>query len=105
MIKNYFKKLCVAFLIVGSLNATAQEVPTPKAHFGFTIGDDYQLANYTQTEAYFKKLAATSKRVKLVDIGKTEEGRSQYMLIISSPENLKNLDRYKIFKKWHVPKV
>ena len=95
MTKNYFKKLCVAFLIVGSLNATAQEVPTPKAHFGFTIGDDYQLANYTQTEAYFKKLAATSKRVKLVDIGKTEEGRSQYMLIISSPENLKNLDRYK----------
>lgn len=95
MIKNYFKKLCLAFLIVGSLNATAQEIPTPKAHFGFTIGDDYQLANYTQTEAYFKKLAATSKRVKLVDIGKTEEGRSQYMLIISSPENLKNLDRYK----------
>lgn len=95
MIKNYFKKLCLALLIVGSLNATAQEVPTPKAHFGFTIGDDYQLANYTQTEAYFKKLAATSKRVKLVDIGKTEEGRSQYMLIISSPENLKNLERYK----------
>ena len=73
----------------------AQEVPTPKSHFGFNIGDDYQLANYTQTEAYFKKLAETSKRVKLVDIGKTEEGRSQYMLIVSSPENLKKLDRYK----------
>ncbi|MFX8929944.1 M14 family zinc carboxypeptidase, partial [Acinetobacter baumannii] len=53
------------------------------------------LANYTQTEAYFKKLAATSNRVQLVDIGKTEEGRTQYTLIISNPENLKNLDRYK----------
>ncbi|GGI26863.1 peptidase [Pedobacter mendelii] len=73
----------------------AQDVPTPKSHFGFDIGDDYQLANYTQTEAYFKKLAETSKRVKLVDIGKTEEGRSQYMLIITSPENLKKLDQYK----------
>jgi Zinc carboxypeptidase len=73
----------------------AQELPTPKSHFGFDIGDDYQLANYTQTETYFKKLAATSNRVKLVDIGKTEEGRSQYMLIVSSPENLKKLDRYK----------
>lgn len=72
----------------------AQEVTSPKSHFGFNIGDDYQLANYTQTEAYFKKLAETSKRVKLVDIGKTEEGRSQYMLIISSPENIKNLARY-----------
>src|SRR5690606_18158539 len=34
-------------------------------------------------------------RVKLVDIGKTEEGRSQYMLIITSPENQKNLEKYK----------
>ncbi|MDN3586662.1 M14 family metallopeptidase [Pedobacter aquatilis] len=95
MIKNYFKKLCFAFLISGSSFAVAQEVPSPKSHFGFDIGDDYQLANYTQTEAYFKKLAETSKRVKLVDIGKTEEGRSQYMLVVSSPENIKKLDRYK----------
>jgi hypothetical protein len=95
MIKNYFKKLCLAFLILSSTVAVAQDIPTPKSHFGFAIGDDYQLANYTQTEAYFKKLAETSKRVKLVDIGKTEEGRSQYMLVISSPENLQKLDRYK----------
>jgi hypothetical protein len=68
---------------------------SPKEHFGFTIGDDYQLANFTQTEAYFKKLAASSDRVKLLSIGKTEEGRDQPMLIISSPENLKKLDYYK----------
>lgn len=95
MNKKHLKKLCIAFLIVGSVPVFAQEVPTPKSHFGFAIGDDYQLATYTQTEAYFKKLAETSKRVKLVDIGKTEEGRSQYMLIVSSPENLQKLDRYK----------
>ena len=78
--------------IVASL---AQTIPTPKEHFGFNIGDDYQLATYTQTEAYFKKLAAISNRVKLEDIGLTEEGRHQYMLILSSPENLKKLNRYK----------
>ena len=94
MIKIYFKRLCFAFLMVNSCAVLAQEVPTPKSHFGFDIGDDYQLANYTQTEAYFKKLAASSDRIKLVDIGKTEEGRSQYMLIVSSPENLKKLARY-----------
>ena len=75
--------------------AYAQDVPSPKSHFGFNIGDNYQLATYTQTEAYFKKLAQASKRVKLVDIGKTEEGRSQYMVIVSSPENIQKLDRYK----------
>ncbi|PWS27918.1 peptidase [Pedobacter yonginense] len=95
MIKNYFKKLSIAFLMISSSVAFAQEIPTPKSHFGFNIGDDYQLATYTRTEAYFKKLAEASNRVKLVDIGKTEEGRSQYMLIVSSPENLKNLARYK----------
>jgi hypothetical protein len=72
----------------------AQKVPSPKEHFGFNIGDDYQLATYTQTEAYFKKLSA-SPRTKLVDIGLTEEGRHQWMLIVSSPENIKNLEKYK----------
>ncbi|MCZ4243210.1 M14 family metallopeptidase [Pedobacter punctiformis] len=95
MIKNYAKKLCFAFLIISGNLAYAQDVPSPKTHFGFNIGDDYQLATYTQTEAYFKKVAETSKRVKLVDIGKTEEGRTQYMLVVSSPENLQKLDRYK----------
>ncbi|KAB7727882.1 peptidase [Rudanella paleaurantiibacter] len=85
-------RLCAGSLLSLSI-AVAQPIPSPKEHFGFNIGDDYQLANYTQTEAYFKKLAQ-SDRVKLVDIGLTEEGRHQYMLVVSSPENLKNLARY-----------
>jgi hypothetical protein len=84
----------MAFLVLCTTALYAQKIPTPKEHFGFAIGDDYQLATYSQTEAYFKKLAASSDRVKLVEIGKTEEGRSQYMLIVTSPENHKNLDRY-----------
>ncbi len=82
-----------AFFLAVSV-AQAQNIPTPKEHFGFNIGDDYHLSNYTQTEAFFKKLA-TSDRVKLVDIGMTEEGRHQYMLVVTSPENHKKLDRYK----------
>jgi len=84
----------LAFSLWLATAAQAQNVPSPKEHFGFNIGDDYQLANYTQTEAYFKKLSA-SPRTKLVDIGLTEEGRHQWMLIVSSPENIKNLDKYK----------
>jgi hypothetical protein len=74
---------------------TAAALTSPKEHFGFAIGDDYHLATYTQTEAYFQKLAAESDRVKLVDIGPTEEGRRQYMVIVSSPDNLRRLDRYR----------
>jgi hypothetical protein len=69
-------------------------ITTPTEALGFNLGDDYQVANYTQLEAWWKKLAAESPRMKLVSIGKTEEGREQWMAIITSPENMKKLARY-----------
>ncbi|MCC9167272.1 M14 family metallopeptidase [Pontibacter harenae] len=95
MKRKLFRSLALLLLLQASISAWAQELPSPKEHFGFDIGDDYHLANYTQTETYFKKLAEASDRVKLVDIGLTEEGRHQYMLIVSSPKNIKQLGRYK----------
>jgi hypothetical protein len=87
--------LALAFFVAASApSATAAPLPSPKEHFGFAIGDDYHLATYTQAEAYFKKLAAASDRLKLVDIGQTEEGRTQWMVICTSPANLAKLDRY-----------
>ena len=89
----------MSLLLLLATFARAQHIPSPKEHFGFSIGDDYQLATYTRTADYFKKLAAASDRVKLVDIGRTEEGRSQYMLIVTSPENQKRLDRYQVISR------
>ena len=87
--------LCfAAALLFAIAPLRAQKVTSPKEHFGFAIGDDYRLANYTQTEAYFKKIAAESPRTKLVDIGRTEEGRTQWMMIVSAPENIARLDHY-----------
>jgi hypothetical protein len=70
-------------------------VTSPQQQFGAAIGDDYFLANYTQLEQYWKRLAQESDRVRLVDIGRTEEGRSQWMAVISAPENLAALDHYR----------
>ena len=95
MAKTYQRSIWLIALFFCMHTAIAQSIPSPKDHFGFNIGDDYQLANFTQTAAYFKKLAASSNRTKLVEIGKTEEGRSQFMLIVSSAENIKNLNKYK----------
>jgi hypothetical protein len=74
---------------------TPPKITTPKEALGFNLGDDYQMANYTQLEAYWKTLAKESNRMKLVDIGLTAEGRHQWMAIITSPENHKNLAKYK----------
>jgi hypothetical protein len=85
--------LVIFCFVIGS--AFTQKIPTPKEHFGFSIGDNYQLTTFIQTEAYFKKLGETSDRAKYTVIGKTEEGRDQFMLIVTSAENQKKLEQYK----------
>src|SRR5580692_10560276 len=90
------RSLSIALLAALGLSAqTTRHITSPKEEFGFNIGDDYRLVNYTQLEAYWKKLASESDRMKLSDIGMTAEGRHQWMAIVTSPENLKNLARYK----------
>ena len=93
-------KYLAAFLICGAAFAAAkkdqpQAITTPREALGFNLGDDYQMASYTQLETYWKKLAAESGRLKLVDIGPTAENRRQYMAVISAPENIRRLDHFK----------
>jgi hypothetical protein len=85
----------VVLTMAAAASAAAQTVTTPKQHFGFNIGDDYQLATYTQFVDYWQKIDKESDRMKVVEIGKTAEGRPQLMAIITSPENHKKLERYK----------
>src|SRR5947208_750736 len=93
------KRLRVAaalFLAAGVASAQkAPKITTPKEALGFNLGDDYQMATYTQLGVYWKKLASESDRMKLVEIGKTAEGRPHYMAVITSAENQKNLAKYK----------
>lgn len=83
-------------LAFGALGgAIAADITPPDKAFAQPIGSDYFLADYTAYEAYLKTLASQSDRMKLVDIGKTEEGRTQWMAVVSSPANLAKLDRLK----------
>ena len=88
------KRICLILLLSSTLHAQGR-ITSPKEQFGFNIGDDYVLVNYTQYEAYLKKLDQESDRLTVVDIGKSSEGRPMYLAIITSPENQKKLARYK----------
>jgi hypothetical protein len=70
-------------------------ITTPKAFLGFTPGDDYKLANYKQSYAYFQKIAGETKRIRLFEVGKTAMGEPMLLAAISSEENLNRLDRLK----------
>ncbi len=98
-IANRFRRALVVSVIAALAAAAAaaqtSSITTPKEQFGFNLGDDYQLTNYTQLSEYWHKLASESDRMKIEDMGKTAEGRTQYMAIVTSPENLKMLDHYK----------
>ena len=84
-------------LVIAPSAAIAQTRPItdPATVFKAKPGSDYFLANYTQISAWMQKVAQESDRMKLVSIGKTAEGREQYIAIISSPENIRQLDKYR----------
>ena len=70
-------------------------LPPPESVFGFKPGADYKLATYDQSIEYFKKLAASTKHMTLVEAGRTSQGRLMYFALISTPRNLANIDRYR----------
>ena len=72
-----------------------EKVTSPKAFFGFEIGADYRLTNYTKLAAYWHQLDKESERLVVQEIGKTAEGRPQLMAIVTSPANHKKLAFYK----------
>jgi hypothetical protein len=85
------------WLVAASAILTAQSsrVPAPDATFGFKPGADYKLATYDQSIDYFRKLASSSKYIRLVETGKTTQGRSMYFALLSAPKNLDRIERYR----------
>lgn len=95
---NKTKILFFCFLGIAFISTPLEsqnKITTPEEQFNHAIGDDYWLATYTQLVEYWTKLEQESPRMILEEIGKTSEGRTMIMAIITSPENHKNLVRYK----------
>ena len=95
--KPAFARAVVTWAAIAStvLAAQSRGVPSPEATFGFTPGADFKLANYDRSLQYFRALAAASKYIRLVDAGKTTQGRPMVFALISSPKNLDRIDRYR----------
>jgi hypothetical protein len=75
--------------------AIVAQVPSPQSVLGFRPTDDKTIADWTQIANYFSKLDAASNRVAVKEIGKTTLGKPLIVAFISSPENIKNLERYR----------
>ena len=70
-------------------------VPTPEGVLGQPVGSDFFLATYDESLAYFERLDSASDRVQLVEVGETSFGLPWHVALISSVENLRNVERYR----------
>ena len=92
----YRNVFLAAVLVAVSVSASAQtRIPTPESVVGFAPGAEFKLATYDQTIDYFKKLDAASDHMTLVEAGTSTQGRTYYYALISTPANLKKVDRYR----------
>jgi len=73
----------------------SQNIPSPEEILGFPVGADYHLATYDQAMEYFHALESASDRIRLFDMGKTSMGQTMTYAVISSSQNLSQLEKYK----------
>jgi Zinc carboxypeptidase/Biotin-protein ligase, N terminal len=76
-----------------SLSGQTAALPSPEQFFGFQMGADRKLATWDKLVSYYQTLAKGSNRMKLVELGKSSEGRPYLALFISSPANLAKLEQ------------
>jgi len=85
------------FLITDSV--AQEQITTPEKFFGFKMGTDKKLARWDKIVDYFYTLEKESDRIKVIDMGPSTMGNPFLVLIISSPENLENLDNFQEINK------
>ncbi|MBN1222612.1 MAG: peptidase M14 family protein [Candidatus Aminicenantes bacterium] len=76
-----------------ALAGTQEKVPSPEEFFGFRMGSDRNIARWDKIVDYYNLLAEKSAKIEVVDMGPSTMGNPFLLVIISSPENLANLDR------------
>ena len=86
-------RLCGIFLVLAF--AVGAQVPSPQSVLGFHPTDDRTIADWKQIADYFARLDKASDRVLVKEIGRTTMDRPMIVAFISSPSNVRNLDKYR----------
>ena len=81
-------------LLLPSIPLAAQ-IPTPESVLGHRVGADFHLATFDESIDYFQQLDDASDRLELREVGRSSFGRPVYIALISTAENLANLDRHR----------
>ncbi len=72
---------------------------SPEEFFGFRLGSDRKIARWDRIVDYFRLLEEQSDEIRVVDMGPSTEGNPFLQVIISSAENLANLEHIREINK------
>ncbi len=81
--------------LCGSLSGVRAQVTPPEEFLGYPVGADYRLTTYETAISYFELIAGQSVRMVIREMGPTEMGRTMKYALISSEENIADLDRFR----------
>ncbi|MBK6266828.1 zinc carboxypeptidase [Marivirga sp. S37H4] len=85
------KKLFLPILIFLSTTVvSAQEIQSPSQFLGYELGENF--TRHHQVVAYFQHLAKNSEQIVMQKYGETYENRPLYYVIISSKDNIEQLE-------------
>jgi zinc carboxypeptidase len=70
-------------------------VPSPKDVLGHHIGEPRKLTYYADILRYYRALAEASPRVKVLPIGRSNEGRELVVVFVGSEDTIGRLDTYR----------
>jgi hypothetical protein len=103
IMQSIFKKVILfsiisIFTIAFSLKAQ-DKITSPEEYFGFQMGADFKLARWDKIVDYFYLLEKQSDKIKVWNLGESSEGHPFLLTLITSPENLANLDELQQINK------
>jgi len=87
------------FFLIFPVLLTGQLLPSPEDVFDFPIGSDRRLLDWNEIVEYFNTIDKVSDRIMVRELGKTTLGRPFLLAIISSEENIRNIDHYQKIQK------
>jgi hypothetical protein len=69
------------------------QIPMPSDYLGYQLGS--KPASHAETFGYLRLLAESSAKAELFKYAETYEGHGLYYLVVTSPENMADIDRIK----------
>jgi hypothetical protein len=82
-------------LLGGAAPAAAAEPPSPESFLGHRVGADRKLAPWPKVVEYLRLVDAASDRISIESAGKSTQGNDMLVVVMTSAENQKHLDRYR----------